>query len=191
MSICEKDLIGLSYLTCYHFTKRSVMEVWQFRPRTDMEAQMKALYKDPLAHMPGTPILFFLIPLFLQAVLMLQRQSQAVRMCRMCLIPFGLYFSWQAITCDFVPFSAFRCPNYIKNTAITIGILRTFEYGLLKDKLEWRGHSNNQIETSYPSAMGLCKSAVNLLTRFAKLARRVTPHTDEVLKLARHWVELG
>ena len=111
-------------------------------------------------HFPALRILTVVIPLLLQAALLQPCQTSSTRLARAALTPLGLYFSTFIIldpACDFQPRDAYRAVNFIKNVSFTLVLVRTLEYGLVKDKYEWIGY-DAALAGNKPSKSTLAKS---------------------------------
>ena len=106
------------------------------------QAMRHLVMDDIVAHLPDYKILYSQVPIFAQAILLsLPRQTDAIRLMRMALIPFGLFYSYKMLQYDFLPRDSFRLQNWLKNIATLPTIQRTLELGLAKasDRPKWIG----------------------------------------------------
>lgn len=66
------------------------------------------VFETTLPHLPSIKILALVVPLFLQAWLLLVEQTPTTRLIRKALIPFGVYYSYNITLYDFQPRIPFR-----------------------------------------------------------------------------------
>lgn len=66
------------------------------------------IYDLTLPHLPSIKALALVVPLYLQAWLLLVQQTEATRLIRLALIPFGIYYAYTITLYDFEPRIPFR-----------------------------------------------------------------------------------
>lgn len=99
-------------------------------------------YEDVASHLPSPNLLLLVLPLFLQALLLRPRQTDALKFARLALMPVGVYYAYKTLDYKFQPAHAFRAHNFILALIFPVGAGKAIELGLVQESYRWIGIQN-------------------------------------------------